>query len=75
MTCSDQDPASQSEFTIPYRRRACDDGSDLVGLDSITILYRPSDLGRNLPCRTFTSLRRREGDITHSTDTMCYVML
>ena len=47
----------------------------MVDLDWSTNTYQASDLGQNLPSGTFTSHRRREGDITHSDWTMCYVML
>ena len=40
-----------------------------------TIAYHSADLGRNLPCGTFTNHYRRGEHITHSTDTMCYVGL
>ena len=52
--------------TNAYRHRACDECSRLVGLDLITNAYHIRDLGRNLPSGTFTSHRRRGGDITHS---------
>ena len=48
---------------------------DQVGLVIITILYRASDLSRDLPCETFTNLYHRTGGITHSDWTMCYAGL
>ena len=48
--------------TNRYRRRACDECSRLVGLDSITILYQARDLSRNQPSTAFTNhYRRRQG--------------
>ena len=52
--------ASQSGLTDPYRLRACDECSDLVGLDLITNRYQSSDLGLNQPQEAFTNHYRRE---------------
>ena len=52
--------ASQSEFTDPYRLRACDECSDLVGLDLITNCYHLIDLSLGRPRDTFTNHYRRE---------------
>ena len=52
--------ASQSEFTIAYRLRACDECSDLVGLDFVTNAYESSDLGLGQPQEAFTNHYRRE---------------
>ena len=52
--------ASQSEFTIAYRLRACDECSDSVGLDLITNCYHLIDLGRRRPREVFTNHYRRE---------------
>ena len=52
--------ASQSGLTDPYRIRACDECSDLVGLDLITNRYHLIDLGRIRPREVFTNHYRRE---------------
>ena len=39
----------RSEFTIAYRLRACDECSDLVGLDLITVLYHGAILALPRP--------------------------
>ena len=52
--------ASQSGSTNPYRIRACDGCSDLVGLDFVTNCYHRIDLSRRRPRDTFTNHYRRE---------------
>ncbi len=44
-----------ARLTNPYRRRACDECSHLVGLVIITVPYHPLNLGRTLPRETFTN--------------------
>ena len=46
----------------------------LVGAP-FTNAYQPSDRGGNLDQNTITNHYHRTEDITHSTDTMCYVGL
>ena len=46
--------------TNPYRIRACDECSLLVGLVIITVLYRVRDLGRIRPRDTFTNHYHRD---------------
>ena len=46
-----------------------------VGLVPITILYQASDLGQGRSCEAFTNPYHRTEGITHSDDTMCYVVL
>ena len=50
----------RSEFTNPYRLRACDECSHMVGLDLITDRYHLIDLGRRRPREVFTNHYRRE---------------
>ena len=69
-------------ITYPYRIRVCDAVVNQVGLNSadgglplLTILYRPSDLALPRPSGGFTKAPPPLDDITHSDDTMCYVVL
>ena len=64
-----------ARLTNPYRRRACDECSDLVGLDLITVLYHGAILARPRPSTGFTNTPPPLEGITHSTVTMCYVGL
>ena len=62
-------------LTNCYRRRACDGCSDLVGLVIITVLYHGAILAQPRPSAGFTKAPPPLEGITHSTDTMCYVVL
>ena len=58
MACSDRDPASQSEFTIPYhisRIRGAFHWWIWFGLRWLTIPYHRAILGQTLPRATFTN--------------------
>ena len=57
--------ASQSGLTNPYRIRACDECSRLVGLDLITNCYHLIDLSLIRPCISFTNHYRREQGLGH----------
>ena len=50
--------------TNRYRLRACAECSRLVGLDRITNTYHIANLGRDLPCITFTNLYHRRLGLT-----------
>ena len=65
----------QCESTNPYHLRACDECSRLVGLVIITVPYQARDLGQGRWLEAFTKHYRRTEGITHSDDTMCYVVL
>jgi hypothetical protein len=58
-----------------YHDLACAGRPFLVGLDPVTNRYHSPDLGRTLSRETFTKPYHRGEDITHSTETMCYVVL
>ena len=69
-------------ITYSYRIRVCDAVVNQVGLDPaagglplLTILYRPSDLALPRPSGGFTRTPPPLDGITHSDDTMCYVVL
>ena len=65
----------RARLTNPYRLRACDECSDLVGLVIITVLYHGAILARPRPSGGFTNTPPPLEGITHSTVTMCYVGL
>ena len=69
-------------FTYPYRIRVCDAVVNQVGLNSasaglplLTILYHGAILGQPRPWGGFTKAPPPLDGITHSDDTMCYVVL
>ena len=51
-------------LTNCYHNLACAGRRFLVGLVAVTIAYHASDLGRDLPCVTFTNHYHRD-DTTH----------
>ena len=59
MIGSGRGSASQSGLTDPYRLRACDGCSPLVGLVIITVLYHGAILALPRPRDTFTNHYRR----------------
>ena len=65
----------RARLTNPYRFRACDGCSPLVGLVIITVLYHGAILARPRPWGHFTKAPPQPEGITHSSDTMCYVVL
>ena len=69
-------------FTYPYQVRACDGAVDQVGLDlasaglpSLTILYRAPIWLYPAHGEALPGPPPPLDDTTHSTETMCYVML
>ena len=56
----------RARLTNPYRLRACDGCSDLVGLDLITVLYHGAILALPRPSICFTKAPPPLEDITHS---------
>ena len=62
-------------LTNCYHDLRCAGRPFLVGLDPVTNPYQVPDLARPRPSEAFTKLDHRGEDTTHSTETMCRVVL